>query len=205
MRREHGHRAVRRTLGTSPSRELAIASQEIYVDVNVNMCLHRSMEELAPDPPRRREQDQQDAAIGAGHTGAPDSVRYGIGELCAVFGVTARTLRHYESVGLLSPERRGQTRLYAPRDRARLALILKGKRFGFSLEEIGELLDLYDPGDGKRAQLERALDVGLGKLAELEARRAELDAVITDFRAQISLVQRLLADEADPPSPAAAP
>lgn len=127
-----------------------------------------------------------------------DGHRYGIGELCAAFDVTARTLRHYESVGLLAPERRGQTRLYTSRDRARLALTLKGKRFGFSLEEIKELLDLYDAPSGRTVQLARAVDAAGAKLADLEARRDELDAVISDLHEQIALMRRLIGDGAQP-------
>ena len=72
-----------------------------------------------------------------------------IQQMCASFGVTARTLRFYESKELLSPKRQGTRRLFTRRDSARLKLILRGKRFGFSLEEIRQLLDMYDIGDGK--------------------------------------------------------
>ena len=77
---------------------------------------------------------------------------YTIGELCDEFGVTARALRFYEDEALIAPERRGTQRLYSERDRARLAWILRGKRVGFSLADIRELLDLYDLGDGRRTQ-----------------------------------------------------
>ncbi len=70
--------------------------------------------------------------------------------MCEEFGVTARTLRFYEARGLIAPQRRGQTRIYGRRDRARLALILQGKRFGFSLDQLGELLALYDPASDNR-------------------------------------------------------
>ena len=77
---------------------------------------------------------------------------YSIGEMCDAFGVTARALRFYDDEELISPERRGTTRLYTDRDRARLTWILRGKRVGFSLNEIRELLDLYDLGDHRQTQ-----------------------------------------------------
>src|ERR687893_3281281 len=77
---------------------------------------------------------------------------YGIGELCEAFGVTARALRFYEDEQLIAPERRGTSRFYSDRDRARLSWILRGKRVGFSLAEIRELIDLYDVGDGRHEQ-----------------------------------------------------
>src|SRR3954465_12488198 len=77
---------------------------------------------------------------------------YTITELCEEFGVTARALRFYEDEGLISPERQGLSRIYSWRDRARLAWILRGKRVGFSLSEIREMIDLYDVDDGRRGQ-----------------------------------------------------
>src|ERR1044071_3456132 len=77
---------------------------------------------------------------------------YSIGEMCDAFSVTARALRFYEDEELISPERRGTTRLYTDRDRARLTWILRGKRVGFSLNDIRELLDLYDVGDSRQTQ-----------------------------------------------------
>jgi DNA-binding transcriptional MerR regulator len=82
-----------------------------------------------------------------------------IREMCDAFDVTPRTLRFYESKELLFPRRVGQKRLFTRRDRARLKLILRGKRFGFSLEEIRQLLDLYYVGDQQATQLEATLDV----------------------------------------------
>lgn len=108
-----------------------------------------------------------------------------IGEMCAAFDVTARTLRFYESKELLSPIREGQRRLFTRRDRARLKLILQGKRFGFSLEEIRQLLDLYDMGDQQRTQFKRTYEVGLKRLAAMEAQRDELNQAIADLRAQL--------------------
>ena len=126
---------------------------------------------------------------------APRPGPWTIGEMCAAFGVTARTLRHYEAEDLLHPERRGQARLYGPRERARLTLILRGKRFGFSLPEIRELLGLYDLGDGQVTQLSATRARAVEKLAAMEAQRADLDGAIADLRDQIALVDRMLADK----------
>ena len=84
---------------------------------------------------------------------------YSIRQLSKEFDVTARALRFYEDKGLISPERKGQTRLYSPRDRARLQLILRGKRLGFSLVEIHEILDLYTPKDHGAAQMRATLHI----------------------------------------------
>ncbi|HEU0222731.1 MAG TPA: MerR family DNA-binding transcriptional regulator [Paracoccaceae bacterium] len=110
---------------------------------------------------------------------------YSIGELCREFEVTPRTLRFYEARGLLAPERRGTHRRFTVRDRARLRLILQGKRFGFALEDMRELLDLYDLGDQGETQRRRTLAKAQERLAAMEAQRAELDAAITDLRALI--------------------
>ena len=99
---------------------------------------------------------------------------YSIGDLAKEFEVTPRTIRFYEDRGLLAPERKGQNRVYAPRDRTRLKLILRGKRLGFSITEIGEILDLYDAPDGERSQLEFFV-------AKIRARRAELEAQAQDL------------------------
>ncbi|RMH44658.1 MAG: MerR family DNA-binding transcriptional regulator [Alphaproteobacteria bacterium] len=115
-----------------------------------------------------------------------------IREMCEAFDVTPRTLRFYESKELISPIREGQKRLYTRRDRARLKLILRGKRFGFTLEEIRQLLDLYDLGDSQATQLARTYEVARKHLAEMEAQRDELDAAIADLRAQIEWGEQML-------------
>ena len=93
--------------------------------------------------------------LASGASGAPDRV-FTIRDLIRECGVTARTLRFYEEKGLVSPRRQGQDRLYSRRDRARLKYVLMGKRVGFSLDEVREMLDLYDIGDGQTAQLTAA-------------------------------------------------
>ncbi len=115
-----------------------------------------------------------------------------IRDLCAEFDVTPRTLRHYEAIGLLSPQRDGQKRLYSMRDRARLKLILRGKRFGFRLEELRELLDLYDVDPTQLTQLTRTVEIARGKLDMLTAQRRELDAAIADLKDQLALVDDMI-------------
>lgn len=117
-----------------------------------------------------------------------------IGAMCAAFDVTPRTLRFYEAKGLLNPIREGQKRLFTQRDRARLTLILRGKRFGFSLVEIQEMLDLYAAGDGQVRQLTVTLELATERLRVMRAQRDELALAIDDLSDQILLVEKLLAD-----------
>ncbi|MBD1203059.1 MAG: MerR family DNA-binding transcriptional regulator [Rhodobacteraceae bacterium] len=110
-----------------------------------------------------------------------------IREMCDAFEVTPRTLRFYEAKELLSPLRRGTARLYSYRDRARLKLILRGKRFGFSLEDIRQLLDMYDrEGRQQEAQLRRTYEVAAERLAQMERQRAELDEAIVELKDQMA-------------------
>ncbi|QXI63011.1 HTH-type transcriptional regulator HmrR [Paracoccus marcusii] len=109
-----------------------------------------------------------------------------IRQMCDAFDVTPRTLRFYEARELIFPQRRGQHRLYDRRDRARLILILRGKRFGFSLEQIRQLLQLYEPGGTNRAQIAATINVGRDRLADMERQYAELSEAIADLRQQIS-------------------
>ena len=116
-----------------------------------------------------------------------------IREMCDAFGVTPRTLRFYEAKELLFPVREGQKRLFTRRDRARLKLILRGKRFGISLEEIRQLLNLYDKGDQQQTQLERTYDIAKDRLGELERQREELDEAIADLKEQLKWGERMIA------------
>ena len=109
-----------------------------------------------------------------------------IREMCEAFLVTPRTLRFYESKELLAPLRVGQKRIYTRRDRARLSLILRGKRFGFSLEDIRQLLDLYARDSSNEAQMRRAAEIARGRLALMEQQRAELDEAIADLKAELA-------------------
>ncbi len=108
-----------------------------------------------------------------------------IREMCDAFDVTPRTLRFYESKELLFPLREGQKRLFTKRDRARLKLILRGKRFGFSLEEIRQLLNLYDMGDQGHTQLSRTYEIAQDRLRDMEEQRDELDRAIQDLKEQL--------------------
>lgn len=116
-----------------------------------------------------------------------------IREMCDAFGVTPRTLRFYEAKELLFPERAGQKRLFSKRDRARLTLILRGKRFGFALEEIRQLLDLYDRDGSQINQLTRTYDLAKLRLAEMERQRDDLDVVIAELRAELAWGEEVLA------------
>jgi len=116
-----------------------------------------------------------------------------IREMCDHFDVTPRTLRFYESKELLFPRRVGQKRLFTRRDRARLKLILRGKRFGFSLEEIRQLLDLYDRGDRQLTQLSKTYDIALQRLADMERQREELDEAIDDLKEQLDWGAKMIA------------
>ena len=108
---------------------------------------------------------------------------FSIRELTREFGVTSRTIRHYEDLGLLTPERRGQTRVYSAADRTRLKLILRGKRLGLSLEESRQIIGMYDPAAGNRAQLERLLARLREQRESLLARRRDLDAMLEELDA----------------------
>jgi DNA-binding transcriptional MerR regulator len=122
------------------------------------------------------------------HISSPKRL-FSIGEMCDAYGVTARALRFYEDEGLIAPERRGTQRLYSERDRARVAWVLRGKRTGFSLAEIRELLDLYDLGDQRRTQKLVALEKCREKIATLERQRSDIDATITELKQFIDLVR----------------
>ncbi len=101
--------------------------------------------------------------------------------MCEAFGVTPRTLRFYEQKELLFPLREGQKRLFSRRDRARLKLVMRGKRFGVSLEEIRQILDLHDMASQKHLQLPRTLEIAERRLDEMKAQRAELEQGIAEL------------------------
>lgn len=111
-----------------------------------------------------------------------DTTRLSFKDMCARFDVTPRTLRYYEYIELLFPEKEGRARFYGPRELARMTLILRGRRFGFSLEEIRQWLLMYSK-EGTRPQYETFLGLADRQLAALEQQRAELDATIEDLRA----------------------
>ncbi len=106
---------------------------------------------------------------------------HSIAELAREFGVTTRTIRFYEGEGLLAPRRDGQKRLFSPRDRVRLKLILRGKRLGFSLSEIAEILDMYDAAPGEGGQLALLLDRIDQRRAALKQQRRDIDQTLADL------------------------
>ena len=115
-----------------------------------------------------------------------------IREMCDLFELTPRTLRFYESKELLFPVREGQKRLFTKRDRARLKLIIQGKRFGFSLEEIRQLLDLYHLGDQQYTQLSRTYEIASKRLEDLEQQRDELDQAIADLQERLKWGEKMI-------------
>ncbi len=118
--------------------------------------------------------------------------RLTIRQMCDLFDVTPRTLRFYEAKELLFPDRVGQKRLFTKRDQARMKLIRRGKRFGFSLEEIRQLMALYYKGDGRFLQITRTLEIAGERLGDMKRRRAELDEAIDDLKANILEGETLL-------------
>lgn len=124
----------------------------------------------------------------------PRAETFSIAELAEAFGATPRAIRFYEDKGLLAPARAGTTRIYSRRDRARLKLILRGRRLGFSLDDIGEMLDLYDLEDGKAEQLRAIQRKATVRLEELKAQRRDLDEAIGELEDGLRQVARLLAD-----------
>jgi len=117
-----------------------------------------------------------------------EELRFTIRDLADEFGCTHRTIRFYEDHGLLNPRREGQARVFPHRDRARLSLILRGRRLGFSLAEIGEMLNLYDADPGHVRQLAVALEKGRVRLAQLERQRTDIEAAIAELRELESIV-----------------
>lgn len=117
--------------------------------------------------------------------GLPDSPEeiFGIADLCAEFGVTPRTLRFYEDKDLLHPRRINSARVYSRRDRARLALILRSKAIGASLQEIRQYLDLYGHrGEGRERQLEWVIERTERLIPEMEAKRTAIEQMLADLR-----------------------
>ncbi len=122
----------------------------------------------------RRKAPRADAAPSRPSSATLGPATFSIADLAREFDVTTRTIRFYEAEGLIAPSRRGQHRIFSPRDRVRLRLILRGKRLGFSLGEIRDIIDLYDRAPGEAGQLR----FFLGKIRE---RRAELERQRTDI------------------------
>ncbi len=119
-----------------------------------------------------------------------DREEFSISEMCAEFGVTARALRFYEDEGLISPRRLGLARIYSHRDRARLAWILRGKRVGFSLADIREMIDLYDVDDGRQVQREVTIQKCRERVAFLNAQKKDIDDAVAELTEFIGMLDR---------------
>lgn len=141
-----------------------------------------------------RVRPRQDLSVMA-RTDEPGKSEFTIGELAREFGVTLRTLRFYEDRGLLTPRREGQTRIYSRRDRARLKLVLMGKRVGFPLAEIRKMLDLYDLKDGQVTQLRVALDRFRHQIGVLEAQKRDIEFAIAELSRTIDVVAGMLREK----------
>lgn len=130
--------------------------------------------------------------LSPGRVEVPDARQqqsYTITDLAQEFGVTARALRFYEDEGLIAPARNGLARIYSPRDRARLAWILRAKRVGFSLAEIREMIDLYDVGDNRVTQREVTLHKCRERISLLERQKADIEGAIDELAAFVALVE----------------
>jgi DNA-binding transcriptional MerR regulator len=119
-------------------------------------------------------------SVESSPTGTVDQT-WSIADLAREFGVTHRTIRHYEELGLINPERRGTVRVFHGRDRIRLALILRGKRLGFTLDEIATIVNMYDDQPGEVGQLHYLIDQIAVRRADLEQRRRDIDETLEEL------------------------
>jgi len=119
-------------------------------------------------------------------------IEYSISQLSKEFDITTRSIRHYEDIGLLSPARRGQTRIYSPADRTRLKLILRGKRLGISLEDSREIIDMYEPGKTNLDQLKKLIDAIQQQRIKLNSQLDDITKLLKDLnKAETDCVEAL--------------
>jgi DNA-binding transcriptional MerR regulator len=136
--------------------------------------------------------DNQTASESMAADAGDDHLR--IGDMAKQFGVTLRALRFYEDKGLLDPKREGSTRLYTRRDRARLKLVLLGRKVGFSLREVKQMLDLYDPTGSNMRQLKLTLEKSEKQLTRLKKQRDLVDEAIGELSELMGVVRQKLAE-----------
>lgn len=135
---------------------------------------------------------ETDKALNDPEARGSKKTQFSIGDLAREFDVTLRALRFYEDRGLLSPQRDGLNRIYSRRDRARLKLILMGKRVGFSLVEIKEMLDLYDLKDGQLTQLKVAQKKFVEQLGNLEEQKRDVERAIAELTRTVDIVSGMI-------------
>lgn len=123
-----------------------------------------------------------------------------IGEMAKKYGVTLRTLRFYEDKGLINPKREGSTRLYSRRDNARLKLIMLGRKVGFSLRDVKQIMDLYDPKGANTKQLRLALEKSEKQLSRLQKQRTVIDEAIKELSSTMTDMRQKLSDRALTPA-----
>ena len=131
--------------------------------------------------------------VGSFDAGAAGREIFTIRDLTKEFAISARTLRFYEEKGLIAPRRNGQERLYSRRDRARLKYVLMGKAVGFSLEEVRQMLDLYDLGDGQVTQLRVALGKFKEQIGRLQRQKSEIERAVVELSRASKAVETMLA------------